>query len=171
MKIFAPMQLIASASILALSLANAHAGSVLVEGNVADQPISVSIDNAPLTDVLSRLGQIFSFSIKGLEKAGSKEKISGKYSGKLDVVLQRLLRNRNHMIVRVLGKKTTIDYIVLLSTYNAATPNVASKQLPGQRQQVNNMRDEGQLSNKARLAKLKRWNALVQRFAPKGAGQ
>jgi hypothetical protein len=100
---------------LALSFVPARAGGVLVKVDENGRTLSLSAKDARLGDVLGELGKVFSFSIVGLKKARTGDRISGEFSGTLNVVLQRLLRNRNHMIVHAASNKGTINRVVLLS--------------------------------------------------------
>lgn len=136
----------------------AHAGTVIIEGNVASKPFSVHIKEAPLEDVLRKLGKTFSFTVSGFEKTNSKNNISGEFSGTLNVVLQRLLRNRNHMIIRSHGTNAKISKIVMLNGANNRQAPATEMRSRTPTQLAPSVRQEHQKQTKRE--KLMTWHAL-----------
>jgi hypothetical protein len=110
-----------------LSPAALRAEPVAVTGDAPRQGITVTIENATIDVVLEDLHQRYGFEVSGLENAKQGEPLSATLSGSLQSVLERLLRNWNHMIVRSADNESGIAKVMILnSTYGAAP------QRPGQ---------------------------------------
>jgi hypothetical protein len=114
---------------LLMSPAALQAAEVTITGDTPRQTITVTIDNTKVDAVLEDLRQRYGFEMSGIENAKSGEALSVTMSGSLQSVLERLLRNWNHMIVRSPDNKSGIAKIMILNaTYGAAPrpPNAGS---------------------------------------------
>ncbi len=112
------------ASLLALlAPAPLQAASLSVEGDGPRGSITVTIEDATLTFVLDDLRKKYGFEIDGLEHATSRDLMSTTISGTLQGILERLLRNRNHLIVRSPNTPCGIAKVMILdSSYGAGPP-------------------------------------------------
>jgi hypothetical protein len=71
--------------------------------------------------VLEELRKRYGFEVSGLENAKQGEGLSATMSGSLQSVIERLLRNWNHMIVRSADNNSGITKVMILNaTYGAA---------------------------------------------------
>ena len=115
---------------LALGVA-AHAETVYIAGDEPRRTITVNAENSSAEQILQRLADKYGFKIKGIEHASPAEVISTKMAGSLHDVVDRLLRNRNHMIVRSPSNASGIESVMILdANYGAA----ASKFMPAANQ-------------------------------------
>lgn len=106
-----------------------RAEPISVTGDSPRQAITLTIDNANIDAVLESLRQRYGFEVSGLENAKQGEPLSATLSGSLQSVLERLLRNWNHMIVRSADNESGIAKVMILNgTYGAAPqhPGTAS---------------------------------------------
>jgi hypothetical protein len=113
---------------LAGCLAASHdlaAATIDVSGNAPRTSISVSIKDAKIVAVLRELQSRFGFEIVGLENAAEGDALSMTVSGSLSSVLERLLRNRNHMLVRSPDSPSGIAKVMILDTQYGAAPDRA----------------------------------------------
>ena len=109
--------------LLLLAAAPLQAASLSVEGDGPRASITVTIEDATLTYVLEDLSKKYGFVIDGLEHATSRDLLSMTISGTLQGILERLLRNRNHLIVRSPNNPCGIVKVMILdSGYGAAPP-------------------------------------------------
>src|SRR6185503_14431887 len=79
----------------------AHAANVKITGTIPRQNITVTIEDATVDFVLNDLHKKFGFELANLPPnmtGGDAQTVT--LSGSLQVVLEHLLRNWNHMIVR-----------------------------------------------------------------------
>src|SRR5690606_28453182 len=99
-----------------------HAGSVEVEGDKARETITVTIADAKLDAVIENLRQRYGFEVYGLEKTAVGEALTATLSGSLQSVLERLLRNWNHMIVRSPDNDSGIAKVMILNANYGTAP-------------------------------------------------
>jgi hypothetical protein len=100
-----------------------QAARLSVEGDGPHGSITVTIEDATLTFVLDDLSKTYGFAIDGLEHATSRDLLSMTISGTLPGILERLLRNRNHLIVRSANSPCGIVKVMILdSGYGAGPP-------------------------------------------------
>lgn len=99
----------------AYGFSSASAGTVTVSGEDPSASISVTVENASVADVLAELREKFDFEVEDLAHAGTDEAFDAKLSGNLVDVLQRLLRNRNHVIVRSAEAASGISRVVIIN--------------------------------------------------------
>ncbi len=76
----------------------------------------MTIEDATLTYVLDDLSKKCGFVIDGLEHATSRDLLSMTISGTLQGILERLLRNRNHLIVRSPNNPCGIVKVMILDS-------------------------------------------------------
>ncbi len=104
-----------------MSPAALQAAAVTITGDTPRQTITVTIEDAKVDAVLEDLCKRYGFEVSGLEKATRGEALSTTMSGSLQNVIERLLRNWNHMIVRSPDNKSGIAKVMILNaTYGAA---------------------------------------------------
>ncbi len=80
--------------------------------------------------MLEDLRKRYGFEVLGLENATRGEALSATMTGSLQSVIERLLRNWNHMIVRSPDNKSGIAKVMILN----ATYGAAPRARPGTRQ-------------------------------------
>jgi hypothetical protein len=109
-------------STVLLTHAPARAASVEISSEQARDQINVTATNAKADRILDALHKQYGFEIVGLANAAQGEALTVEFSGDLGTVLQRLLRNRNHMIIRSAEKPGGIAKVTILNaTYGART--------------------------------------------------
>ena len=102
-----------------------HAETIKIDGDNPRNRITVTIENAKVDQVLKDFGKTFGFEIKGLKNARQSDACSVTMSGSLEDILGRLLRNWNHMIVRLPDNKSGIEKVMILdSTYGSSPPEI-----------------------------------------------
>ena len=111
------------------------AGSVSIIGEAQGDRLEIKVENASTADVLQRLGERFGFKVQGLRKAKSGGKFSVTLTGTLKTILERLLRNRNHMIEQSFENDSAILRVVILDSNPGSSSPVAvmRKATAGQR--------------------------------------
>jgi hypothetical protein len=103
-----------------LSPATLQAAAIKVTDDTP-RHITVAIEDAKVDAVLEDLRKRYGFEVSGLENAAGGEALSATMSGSLQSVIERLLRNWNHMIVRSSGNEGGIAKVMILNaTYGAA---------------------------------------------------
>jgi len=112
-----------------MSPAAVQAAAVTVTGDTPRQNITVTIKDTKVGAVLEDLCKRYGFEVSGLENVARGEALSATMSGSLQNVIERLLRNWNHMIVRSPDNESGIAKVMILNaTYGAAprpSPNTA----------------------------------------------
>jgi hypothetical protein len=108
--------------ILFLAPLGAHAASgITISGENARNRITITVEDAKVDRVLDALRKRFGFDLAGLPNTGSGEALTFTFSGSLHTILERLLRNRNHVIVRSADNASGISKVMILNpTYGAA---------------------------------------------------
>jgi hypothetical protein len=110
------------------------AGEVrVVEARGADEVVIEAAD-AAVDDVLAVLARQFQFAVERSAPSGQAMRFSGRLQGSLDQLLERLLRNEGHMIVRSSEASAGISRVVLfkakagvVSSYPLSGPIAAIK--------------------------------------------
>lgn len=85
----------------------------LVEGQSPEQVV-VEASDASVDEVLAVLGTRFQFAVERGGPAAQPLRLSGRFAGTLEEVLDRLLRHQGHMIVRSAEAKAGVSRVVLL---------------------------------------------------------
>ncbi len=104
-------------------LSNLYAQNIRIEGTDPKGQLVVTVEESSLGNVLLQLGTAFKFSIEGLENDSDGSQFSASYSGTLDKILLRLLKNRNHMIVRSTKNASGIARIVIIDNSSGDDPD------------------------------------------------
>jgi hypothetical protein len=105
-----------------LSGSIASAEGVTVEGDKPSENIALMVENQSIESVLTTLSERFGIKIYGLQKNETNEIISISLNGPLPIIMQRLLRNRNYVIVRSQANIAGIEKIVLFPASAPKTP-------------------------------------------------
>jgi hypothetical protein len=106
-----------------LAPATLQAAGLRVEGDNPRRGITVTIEDATISSVLDDLGKKYGFEIDGLDQATSLDLLSMTLSGTLQGILERLLRNRNHVIVASPDNPGGIAKVMILnSSYGTGPP-------------------------------------------------
>jgi hypothetical protein len=104
--------------LLAAALCGSLAGSLwagearLIEGSSPEGVVLEAAD-AGVDEVLAVLAKQFQFTVERNAASGQTMRFSGRLQGSLDQVLERLLRNEGHMIVRSSEAHAGISRVVL----------------------------------------------------------
>jgi hypothetical protein len=107
-----------------LSQSAAQAANVTITGNNPRQNITVTVEDATVDFVLDNLHKKFGFELAGLPPniaGGEAQTVT--LSGNLHVILERLLRNWNHMIVRSPDNESGIAKVMILNATYGAGPS------------------------------------------------
>ena len=99
-----------------------QAATVKISGDAPRTSITVTIDDAKIDAVLKDLQARYGFEVSGLDNAARGEALSMTISGTLQSVLERLLRNRNHMIVRSPDNASGIAKVMILNAQYGVAP-------------------------------------------------
>lgn len=114
------------------SQAPALAANVTVSGDSPRSAITVTIEDATVDLVLEDLRKKYGFEVGGLENARDGDALSATMSGSLQAILERLLRNRNHLIVRSPDNESGIAKVMILdSAYGSMQSKTGQKGASG----------------------------------------
>ncbi|MGI9381526.1 MAG: hypothetical protein ACR2PO_00100 [Methyloligellaceae bacterium] len=116
------------------------AAGVSIKGDNASDQLTIRIENAKVEDVLGKLAQTFGFEFDRAAGSNSSASWSATLTGDLESILDRLLRNRNHSIVRSPGAPGTIRRIVLIDAYTGSKPVASRPTYKGNRTTANGKR-------------------------------
>jgi hypothetical protein len=105
-----------------MSPAALQAAAVTITGDTPRHNITVIIEDATVDAVLEDLCKRYGFEVSGLENATRGEALSATMSGSLQNVIERLLRNWNHMIVRSPDNTGGIAKVMILNANFGAAP-------------------------------------------------
>jgi hypothetical protein len=109
-----------------------QAATITVSGEDPRRDITLTVENATVNLVLEDLHKRYGFEVGGLQNTDNGEAQSITMSGSLQSILERLLRNWNHMIVRSTDNESGIAKVMILnSTYGAAPSSPARGHLRG----------------------------------------
>ncbi len=88
-----------------------------ISGRILARSISVTVENASSVRMCwPSFARNFDFEVEDLAHAGTDEAFDAKLSGNLvDVLQKRLLRNRNHVIVRSAEAASGISRVVIIN--------------------------------------------------------
>jgi hypothetical protein len=101
----------------------AQAANVTITDGDPRQKITVTIEDATVDFVLDNLHKRFGFELAGLPPniaGGEAQTVT--LSGNLHVILERLLRNWNHMIIRSPDNESGIAKVMILNATYGAGP-------------------------------------------------
>jgi hypothetical protein len=94
----------------------------LVEVTDAERVVVVETSDADVDEVLAVLAAHFGFAVERSAPSGQTVRFSGRLSGSLDQLLERLLRHEGHVIVRSAEARAGISRVVLLEAKSGAPP-------------------------------------------------
>jgi len=122
--------------LLALSMLlapEARAASVVIARATPGEEMTIKAEAAPVAEILQRLADQCAFKIVGAERAGAAEAMTVDMKGSPDVLVSRLLRNRNHMVVRSPANACGIEKITILNgNYGAANGKFVASPAQGE---------------------------------------
>ena len=98
------------------------AAGVSVEAVERSDGFTVTIDHAKLGDVLDRLSDRFGFVVEGLDQVKGGDELTMTVPGTPKRILERLLRNRNHLIVRSSDSSCGIAKLVIVNSRFGSPP-------------------------------------------------
>jgi hypothetical protein len=101
----------------------AHAATVDIKGDEARKAVTVVAEESTVGQILQDLAGKYGFKIMGIEHAGAAETVSAQMTGSLSVVVERLLRNWNYLIVRSRDNASGIESITILDAKYGAAPS------------------------------------------------
>ena len=102
----------------------AFADNVTITGDKPRQSITVTVENADVASVLEALSSKYGLEVEGLQLIDRTETQTITLTGDLYKVLGRLLRNRNHVIVRSADAPSGVAKVMILNA------SVGTKTLP-----------------------------------------
>ncbi len=108
--------LILATMLIGISTSMVTAASIRVEGDRPNQDLRIHLENASVERALGILSKKFGFEYIGPANGKSSSNVSMTLSGTLDTILGRLLRNRNHSIVRAASSPGQIRRVVLIDS-------------------------------------------------------
>ncbi|WP_088344853.1 MULTISPECIES: hypothetical protein [Rhodomicrobium] len=97
-----------------------------IENGGPRQSITLRIRDVTVVGVLRELRQTYGFEIAGLAEADQGEAIAASMSGSLYDVLARLLRNRDHVIVRSAENASGVEKVILLAKGGKPPPAIGA---------------------------------------------
>lgn len=95
-----------------------HAASEMVPDQAIQERIAIS--RTETTQALKKLSRLHGFDVAGLSKIGGRELTTVPLAGRLDDILERLLRNFNYLIVRTAAGGGEIRRIIILNSSGGA---------------------------------------------------
>ncbi len=109
--------LLISTPVLSASSILSETAQVRIEGDSPTSRLTIHVENANLEDVLAQLALKFGFEFEVDNKINSEPHWSATLAASnLETLLHRLLRNRNHFIIRSDGASGPIRRILLIET-------------------------------------------------------
>ena len=102
------------------------APGVTIKADSASQALELKMESASLPDVIGQLQKTYSFEVRGIEKLAASEPLTAEMKGTLHKVLDRLLRNRNYMIVRAPENAGRVERLVILDGNFGAKPSAVA---------------------------------------------
>lgn len=109
----------------------ALATNVTVSGGSPRSDITVTIEDATVDLVLEDLRRKYGFEVGGLENARDGDALSATMSGSLQSILERLLRNWNHLIVRSPDNESGIAKVMILDSVYGSTQSTTEQKGAG----------------------------------------
>ena len=101
---------------------SSFAAGVSIERSNSSEALTVRIENAKVEEALGKLAEVFEFEFVGATADAPSARGSAILSGTLNSILDRLLRNRNHMIVRAPGAPSKIRRVILIDALVGSKP-------------------------------------------------
>jgi hypothetical protein len=104
-----------------------HAAAISVAGEAPRQSITVTVEDATVDAVIEDLHKRYGFEVSGLQNAQRSEHLSVTMTGSLQSVIERLLRNWNHAIVRSADNESGIAKVMILNATYGAAPQLGGQ--------------------------------------------
>lgn len=122
-------RLISAAMLLVflLPVSPVFAAGLTIAGDSPRDNITLTVEDMAVETILQNLGAKYGFEIGGMEKVGEGgDTLSATLSGNLYRIIERLLRNRNHVIIRSADTVSGIERVILIdAAYGARQPKAA----------------------------------------------
>ncbi len=112
-----------AALILFISNSTAICQTVKFSGASPKTNITITVEDSSISDILLAIGNEYQFDIDGAEQLNSNRKFSITFTGSLETILLRLLRNNNHLIVSSASNIAGIKRIVILKERTGGNEN------------------------------------------------
>jgi hypothetical protein len=93
---------------------------VRINGDDDTTRITVEATDSTVLEIAIALGQRFGFQVEATVANPSPIKISGRWNGTVSYILERILRDQNHVIIRTTSQ-SRIDRVVLIRTSTSTT--------------------------------------------------
>lgn len=105
------------------------AAGLTIAGDSPRDNITLTVEDMAVDAILQNLGAKYGFEIGGMEKVGEGgDTLSATLSGNLYGILERLLRNRNHVIIRSADTVSGIERVILIDVaYGVRQPKAAQR--------------------------------------------
>jgi hypothetical protein len=113
---------------LLLSLQPVRAAAITIEGDAPLKSITITMEGATLTSVVRELSQKYGFEVQGLDDMKSPEPLSATMSGSLQSILEGLLQDCNHMLVRSADNKSGVEKIIIVNCTRGSAPSLGEAQ-------------------------------------------
>ncbi|MBY0562359.1 hypothetical protein [Hyphomicrobium sp.] len=98
-----------------------QAAGLTVAGDSPRDNVTLTIEDMAMGAILQNLGAKYGFKILGVEKVDEGgDTLSATLSGNLNSILERLLRNRNHVIVRSADTVSGIEKVIVIDAVYGA---------------------------------------------------
>jgi hypothetical protein len=109
-----------------------QAAAVTIDGDNPKHSITVTIEDAKVDAVLDDLHKRYGFEVLGLKNVTHADALSATMTGSLQSVIERLLRNWNHVIVRSPDNAGGIAKVMIINAkYGAGPQHAPSKHASG----------------------------------------
>lgn len=103
------------------------AAGMTIEGDRPREGITLTVEDATVDMVIDSLRATYGFDVGGIENASQGgDTLSVTLQGSLYSILERLLRNRNHVIVRSADNASGIEKVLILDASYGAGQSKAS---------------------------------------------
>lgn len=104
------------------------AAGLTVAGDSPRDNITLTVEDMAVVAILQNLGAKYGFEIGGMEKVEEGgDTLSVTVSGSLYGILERLLRNRNHVIIRSADTASGIERVILIGADHGARQSKAAQ--------------------------------------------
>jgi len=107
--------------------AGAEAKHLDIEGDQPRDRITITVNDASLSTVLNELQLRYGFEVVGPGYLSTLDPMSMKVTGSLDAVLERLLRNRNYVVVHSTHNKSGIEKVIILDASYGTAPDATTQ--------------------------------------------
>lgn len=109
-------------SALALVAGIQQAFAVSISDGAPESEITLRTENAPLSEVVGELQRRFGFTVKGIEHIASVKAAGETYSGNLEEVLRRLLRDTNYVMICKENRPVEVVSVIFIDRKAGSKP-------------------------------------------------